>query len=91
MLVTDEVESRWLIDKKKSTRSEGGQYEYGQKWEKEKESEQDHLFSLPQRHERCINRLEERLRAAILFHSVDRKVSNDEELFIALSSDTWRF
>lgn len=30
----------------------------------------------------CINRLEERLRAAILFHSADRKVSNDEALFI---------
>lgn len=32
--------------------------------------------------------MEERLRAAILFHSVDRKVSNDEALFIGRSSDT---
>lgn len=41
-------------------------------------SNENHLFSLPRaraRHyERCINRLEERLRAAILFHSIYRKV-----------------
>lgn len=90
MLVTDEVESRWLIDKKNQLEAKVGSTSTVRN-EKKRKSEQDHLFSLPQRHERCINRLEERLRAAILFHSVDRKVSNDEALFIALSSDTWRF
>ena len=38
--------------------------------------------------ERCINRLEDRLRAAILFHSIDRKVSLMTTGYLSLTRTT---
>lgn len=65
----------WKPERKDIARNSGG----------EKRKRTIYLAYHAHRHEWCINRLEERLRTAILFHSTDRKVPLTTTSYLSLT------